>query len=157
MTNNGQARHIILHLPSLKPLGLFMLSIQLKRSRVMMRERRTCASLHLALKNLWTKQEPKSKRSSASLPVFREPAKHWSGSTLQPDAETWANPHMLSFFQETARLSPYSVKLSPVTKLHVKRVLAFKCGRERLPRASKHSSKTSITFATMHCWGLVLR
>ena len=43
---------IIPHPPSWKPRGHFMLSIRSKRSRVMMRARRTSASLHLELKNL---------------------------------------------------------------------------------------------------------
>ena len=67
------------HLPSSKPPWLLMLSTRSKRSHVTMRGRRTCASLHLALKNLWMRRERKDSNSFVSLRVYPERAKHWSG------------------------------------------------------------------------------
>ena len=52
MINNGRALRIIPHPPSLKPLGLFTLSIRSKLSRVTMRGRRTCVSLHTRIEEL---------------------------------------------------------------------------------------------------------
>src|SRR5215467_8932870 len=125
MANSGRTLRIIPPQRSLKQLGLFTLSILSKLLR-------------------------KSTRSFASSRVCPEPAKHSLGSTLPPDAETWANRHTPSFSLETARLSLCSVKHLHVTRLHDKRALVFECERGKLLRASKLSSKTFIIFATMH-------
>ena len=147
MNYNGRGLPIVLRRPSLRQRGRFTPITLLRRSQPSMRERRICVLLRDVSKSWRTRRGKNGASSFASSRGCPEPVKLWSGLILRPGAEKLISRPMPYFFPGTGRWWRCFARRSHVMKLRVERVVARRCARERLARASKLSFRMCIISA----------